>query len=103
MMTFRTQATTVLVASIGLCASFAVALTQSDTETSDGLETPPPDATAEAAQDEEAGGFWDWVKNNIEIENTDDGSQGKHRDDNRDGGGSGGGGGDSGGGGGHGG
>jgi hypothetical protein len=95
MMTFRTQARMALVTSIGLCASFAVALAQSDTETSDGLETPPPDATAEPAQDEEAGGFWDWVKNNIEIEDTDDGSQGNHRDDNR--------GGDSGGGGGHGG
>jgi len=95
MMTFRTQARMTLVASVCLCASFAVALAQSDTESSTGLETPPPDATAEAAQDEEAGGFWNWVKDNIVIEDTGDGSQGKHRDDDR--------GGDSGGGGDHGG
>ena len=92
-MTLRTQARIALIASIGLCASFAVALAQDDAEKSDGLETPPPDATAEAAQDEEGRGFWDWIKENITIENSNDGSQGKHRDDNRGGGDSGGGGG----------
>jgi len=96
-MTLRTQATISLVASIGLCAPFAVASAQDDADSSNGLETPPPEATAEAAQDEDVGGFLDWVEKNITIEYPDSQSPVDDR------GGDHGGGGDSGGGGGHGG
>lgn len=96
-MTFRTQATITLVASVGLCAPFAVASAQDDADSSNGLETPPPEATAEATQDEGVRGFWDWIEENITIEYPD----GESPDDDRGGGH--GGGGDSGGGGGHGG
>ncbi len=99
-MTLRTQATITLVASVGLCAPFAVVLAQDDADSSSGLETPPPEATAEATQEEDAGGFWGWVEENITIEYPD----GQSPDDGRSGDGrGGGGGGDSGGGGGHGG
>ncbi len=99
-MTLRTQAKITLVASVGLCAPFAVASAQDDADSSNGLETPPPEATSEAAQDEDVRGFWDWVEENITIEYPD----GQSPDDDRGGDGrGGGGGGDSGGGGGHGG
>ena len=91
-MTLRTQAKITLVASVGLCAPFAVASAQDDADSSNGLETPPPEATSEAAQDEDVRGFWDWVEENITIEYPDGQSPGDDR-----------GGGDSGGGGGHGG
>ncbi len=97
-MTLKTQAKITLVASVGLCAPFAVASAQDDADSSNGLETPPPEATAEAAQDEDVHGFWDWVEENITIEYPD----GQSPDDGRGGDGRGGGG-DSGGGGGHGG
>jgi uncharacterized membrane protein YgcG len=97
-MTLRTQATITLVASVGLCAPFAVVLAQDDADSSSGLETPPPEATAEATQDEDVRGFWGWVEENITIEYPD----GQSPDDGRSGDGRGGGG-DSGGGGGHGG
>jgi len=86
-----------LVASVGLCAPFAVALAQDNADSSNGLETPPSEASAAAAQDQEAGGFLDWIEKNITIEYPDAQSEGNQRPRN----GNGGGGGDSGGGGGH--
>jgi len=95
-MTSRTQARIALVALIGLCAPFAVASAQDDADSSNGLETPPPEATAEATQDEDVPGFWGWVEENITIEYPDGESPDYDRGGDH-------GGGDSGGGGGHGG
>ena len=100
-MTSRTQARIALVASVGLWAPFAVAMAQDDADSSNGSETPPPEATTEVTQDEDVSGFWGWIEENITIEYPD----GESPDDDHggDGRGGGGGGGDSGGGGGHGG
>jgi uncharacterized membrane protein YgcG len=91
------QPALVLVTCTLVFAQFADALAQDNADSSKPVETGN-------AQDEDVGGFWNWVKENIEVENPEDSSHNtRPREIGRDGDSGGGGGGDSGGGGGHGG